>query len=89
MLVIRDIDEQQASRLESRLLSELDRHSLLDEEILPLPGAAAAIGLVWRASSACSLLDTFMLADRRMYEHKRQSKQAVPSHNTPLGCPVA
>lgn len=50
---------------------------------------AAAIGLVWRASSACSLLDTFMLADRRMYEHKRQSKQAVPSHNTPLGCPVA
>ncbi|MBP8221220.1 MAG: transporter substrate-binding domain-containing protein [Aeromonadaceae bacterium] len=89
LLVIRDIDEQQASQLESRLLSELDRHSLLDEEILPLPGAAAAIGLVWRASSAYSLLDTFLLADRRMYEHKRQSKQAVSSSTLPLGCPVA
>ena len=54
-----------------------------------MPGAAAAIGLVWRASSAYSLLDTFLLADRRMYEHKRQSKQAVSSSTLPLGCPVA
>lgn len=88
LLVIRNIDEQEAHQVESTLISKLTTYSLLDDDILPLPGAAAAIGLAWRPNAHRSLLDTFMLADHRMYEHKRQSKQAVPVSNISIGCPI-
>ncbi len=88
LLVIRNIGENEAHQLKSDLIAMLAAHSLLDDEILPLPGAAAAIGMAWRANSHRSLLDTFMLADHRMYEHKRQSKQAVCASEISIGCPT-
>lgn len=88
LLVIRNIGEKEAHQAESNLIATLAAHSLLDDDILPLPGAAAAIGLAWRPNAYRSLLDTFMLADHRMYEHKRQSKQGVPQFDISIGCPV-
>ena len=88
LLVIRNIGEKEAHQAESNLIATLAAHSLLDDDILPLPGAAAAIGLAWRPNAYRSLLDTFMLADHRMYEHKRQSKQGVPQSDISIGCPV-
>ena len=61
-------------QLERDLLQHLNQEmSQFQEAPLP-PGPLAAIGLAWRPDASHLLADTFMLADHRMYEHKRTSK---------------
>jgi diguanylate cyclase (GGDEF)-like protein len=74
LAVVQDVDETHAHQLERDLLQHLNQEmSQFQEAPLP-PGPLAAIGLAWRPDASHLLADTFMLADHRMYEHKRTSK---------------
>lgn len=74
LAVVQNVDETHAHQLERELLQHLNQElSSYQEAPLP-PGPLAAIGLAWRPDATHPLADTFMLADHRMYEHKRTSK---------------
>jgi diguanylate cyclase len=74
LAVIEDVDEARAYQIERDLLQHINQDSILPPEMPQLLGPMAAVGLAWRPDSYCSLADAFMLADHRMYEHKRVSK---------------